>query len=115
MCKEFERTINSLHAEEKYDIYITGSNAFLLSSDLATLFTGRTYEIEIFPFSFKEYIKYFKKENIQEAFDSYIFEGGMSGSYIYNDNKQKYNYLHKYIVYIEKKQYLCTRFQAKDQ
>ena len=93
MCKEFERTINSIHAEEKYDIYITGSNAFLLSSDLATLFTGRTFEIEIYPFSFKEYIKYFKIQNIQEGFDKYIFEGGMSGSYIYDDNKQKYSYI----------------------
>ncbi len=93
MCKDFERTINSLHTEEKYDIYITGSNAFLLSSDLATLFTGRTYELQIYPFSFKEYLTYFKNNDIQEAFDKYVFEGGLSGSYEYNDIKKRYNYI----------------------
>ena len=95
MCDGFERTINSLHAEEKYDIYITGSNAFLLSSDLATLFTGRTYEIQVYPFSFKEYLKYFNYDDVQDAFDKYVFEGGMSGSYVYDDNEKKYNYINE--------------------
>ena len=93
MCEGIEIAINSFHAEEKYDIYITGSNAFLLSSDLATLFTGRTFEIEVYPFSFKEYIEYFKYEDIDEAFKKYVLEGGMSGSYLYNSIDKKYDYL----------------------
>ena len=93
MCDGFERAINSLHASEKYDIYITGSNAFLLSSDLATLFTGRTFEIRIFPFSFAEFVRYFELDDRYSAFDRYIKEGGMSGSYIYNDIESKYDYI----------------------
>lgn len=93
MCDEFEKAINGFHAEEKFDIYITGSNAFLMSSDLATLFTGRTFKIEVYPFSFKEYQKYYKYEDIQEAFDKYVFEGGMSGSYLYKTREEKYQYI----------------------
>ena len=93
MCDGFEKALNGLHAEEKYDIYITGSNAFLLSSDLATLFTGRTFEIEVYPFSFKEYLKYYNYNDIQEAFDKYTQEGGMSGSYIYKTQEEKYQYI----------------------
>ena len=93
MCNNFEKAINGLHASEKFDIYITGSNAFLLSSDLATLFTGRTFEIKVYPFSFAEYVKYFGYTDLFTAFDKYISEGGMAGSYVYKDQEAKYDYI----------------------
>lgn len=93
MCENFEKAVNSLHALEKYNIYVTGSNAFLLSSDLATLFTGRTFELKIFPFSFREYVKYYQSTDYNIAFDSYLEEGGMSGSYLYTTKKEKYSYI----------------------
>ena len=93
MCENFEKAVNSLHASEKYNIYVTGSNAFLLSSDLATLFTGRTFELKIFPFSFREYVKYYQSADYNIAFDSYLEEGGMPGSYLYTTMKEKYSYI----------------------
>lgn len=90
MCNNFEKAINSIHTSMKYDIYITGSNAFLLSSDLATLFTGRTYEIEVYPFSYQECLLYYG-----EAFslDKFIREGGMPGSFPYREIEDKYKYV----------------------
>ncbi len=52
---EFEKLLDGLYINESVDLYVTGSNAYLLSSELATLLTGRAYEINILPFSFKEF------------------------------------------------------------
>jgi len=93
LCNGFEEAINGFHAEEKFDIYITGSNAFLLNNDLATLFTGRTFEIDVFPFSFKEYMEYFNLNNQYDAFKTYLVEGGISGSYVYPGGEEKYKYI----------------------
>lgn len=93
LCKGFEKAINSLHSENEFSIYLTGSNAFLLSSDLATFFTGRAIEISMFPFSFSEFCEYFNYTNTSSAFDEYVEKGGMPGSYQYKNPTEQKKYL----------------------
>lgn len=93
LCTGFETVINSLYEEERFNIFLTGSNAFLLSSDLATLFGGRVFEISMFPFSFEEYLSYYPQNDIDEAFDNYVSVGGMAGSYLYNNQSDARKYL----------------------
>ena len=97
MCPNFELAINSIHNKRIYDIYLTGSNAFLMSSDLATLFTGRYIEIEVFPFSLKEFKEYFNESDDYQAFDRYLQYGGFPGSYVYSDEDKRLSYVNNVI------------------
>lgn len=72
----FEKVVDSLYVKKNTDIYITGSNAYMLSGDLATLLTGRYVEISILPLSFREYCEE-SGEDVEQAFPEYLKNGGM--------------------------------------
>lgn len=76
--KEFERLVDGLYVKPNIDVYVTGSNAYLLSSELGTLLTGRYISIPVFPFSFKEYVSAFEdKSRLDLLFTQYLQNGGM--------------------------------------
>ena len=81
--EEWERCVNSLRVDEefRFDIYITGSNAKLLSGELSTYLAGRYIEFVVYPFSFKEFFEIMKEKNkeidLKEAFQDYVKFGGM--------------------------------------
>ena len=72
----FEKVVDSLYVKPNIDIYITGSNAYMLSGDLATLLTGRYVEISMLPLSFSEYMQLSDKDK-ESAFADYIKYGGL--------------------------------------
>ena len=75
LINDFEKLINSLYTKKNIDLYITGSNAYLLSSELATLLTGRYIAINIQPYSFKEYVLANEDEkNTDRLFRKYLNE-----------------------------------------
>ena len=77
---EFQKAVDSLYIKKNVDVYITGSNAYLLSGELATLLSGRYIEIKMLPLSFKEYITAFDNHNYQQLFLEYMKYGGMPGN-----------------------------------
>ena len=69
---EFQKAVDGLYIIKNVDVYLTGSNAYLLSGELATLLTGRYIEIKMYPLSFEEYINYYKKEADEKIYLNYI-------------------------------------------
>ncbi len=90
---EFEKTVDSLFINKDVDIYITGSNAYMLSSELATLLTGRYIEIKMLPLSFKEYLSTFEdKTDLTRKFRDYLrYSSFPQAIELYKDNPDNIN------------------------
>jgi predicted AAA+ superfamily ATPase len=97
----FEKLLEGLFVTPNVDVYVTGSNAYLLSSELATILTGRAFEINILPFSFAEYLEYTGKASIPDrAFAEYMRIGGFPEAVGFVESGENYAY-----------EYLKTVFQ----
>lgn len=91
--KDFQKAVDSLYINKKTDIYITGSNSDLLSSELSTLLTGRYVEIKMLPLSFKEYYGFFENKDKKECFRRYLENGAMPYVINFDDDESVKIYL----------------------
>ena len=98
----FERLVNGLNAKPNVDVYVTGSNSHLLSSDINTLFRGRGDEVHVYPLSFGEFCTN-RTEPLNELWKEYYTYGGLPGLRNHNSAEQKVNYLQR----LWKKTYLA--------
>ncbi|TLQ05157.1 ATP-binding protein [Pediococcus stilesii] len=86
----WEDAVNSFRVDLNADIYVSGSNASLLSGELATLLTGRMVEVPVFPLSFEEYVQFKEfKDNPEQIFNDYVEEGGFPAVALINDSEVK--------------------------
>ena len=77
VVEKFEKAVDGLYIKKNVDEYITGSNAYLLSGELATLLSGRYIEIKMLPLSFKEYANYYKTEGDEKLYLKYVNSSSM--------------------------------------
>ena len=91
LVEKWEKAINSFRVDFDCDIYITGSNAYLLSSELSTLLSGRYVQIKMYPLSFKEYLEFNdfdEKMTIEDKFNEYLVFGGLPSINTLDKNEQ---------------------------
>ena len=88
--ESWERAINSFKVDFKIDIYLTGSNAYLLSSELSTLLSGRYIEIKMYPLSFSEYLIFnnYDNKDLDDKFNEYLKYGGLPAITLIKDNDE---------------------------
>ncbi len=114
--ESWEKAINSFKVDFNIDIYITGSNAYLLSSELSTLLSGRYIEIKMYPLSFKEYLIFnnYDNNNLDDKFNEYLKYGGLPAITLIKDNdKLVLSYLNDIYNTIVKKD-IIDRNNIKD-
>lgn len=90
---DFQKCIDSLFLREYLDIYITGSNSYMLSGELATYLTGRYIQIHVMPLSFKEYLSYYGNSDELKKYNEYSMYGGFPYLINLDDFNQKLEYL----------------------
>ena len=84
---EFEKAVDGLFINDNVDLYITGSNSYMLSGELATYLTGRYMQIHMLPLSFSEYLSYYGENDELKKYDKYVQNGGFP--YLLNLNEDK--------------------------
>ena len=90
---EFQKCIDSLFLKDYLDIYITGSNSYMLSGELATYLTGRYIQIHVLPLSFKEYISYYGETDELKKYNEYSMYGGFPYLINLDNSNEKIEYL----------------------